>query len=111
MLDDDPCAKLQTLYSKSDFENCIHYAQEISSRKDLSDDQIKFILQTKGLAEYMSNRILDAKITFAELVIRDEKYILENQDFPHEILSFYNGIRAELIAKKDNKALIIENRN
>ena len=66
----------------------------------LSDQEKIEVFVIKGISEYSSNKMLSAKITFAELILFNKKAQLDKEEVSPKILTFFNEIKSDLIVNK-----------
>jgi hypothetical protein len=91
-------SKLNSHYKNFEYEEVIILAEQILDSPKLSIQEKSEILKIKGISEYSSNRMLSAKITFAELILFNKNAQLDMQKVSPKIVAFFNELKSELIA-------------
>jgi hypothetical protein len=94
----DQMSKLNSHYKNFEYEEVIILAEQILDSPKLSIQEKSEILKIKGISEYSSNRMLSAKITFAELILFNKNAQLDMQKVSPKIVAFFNELKSELIA-------------
>lgn len=99
-LSDDQLSQLSSHYKNFEYEEAITLAQQLLQNPKLSSKEKSQVFIIKGISEYSSNRMLSAKITFAELILFNKNAKLDIQEVSPKIIAFFNELKNELIVNK-----------
>lgn len=94
---DDQLSELNSHYKNFEYEEAITLAQQLLQNPKLSNKEKSKVFIIKGISEYSSNRMLSAKITFAELILFNKNVKLDTQEVSPKIIAFFNELKGELI--------------
>jgi hypothetical protein len=93
----DQLSELNSHYKNFEYEEAITLAQQLLQNPKLSSKEKSKVFIIKGISEYSSNRMLSAKITFAELILFNKDVKLDTQEVSPKIIAFFNELKGELI--------------
>jgi hypothetical protein len=93
----DQLSELNSHYKNFEYEEAITLAQQLLQNPKLSNKEKSKVFIIKGISEYSSNRMLSAKITFAELILFNKDVKLDTQEVSPKIIAFFNELKGELI--------------
>jgi len=96
----DQLSELNSHYKNFEYEEAITLAQQLIQNPKLSSKEKSKVFIIKGISEYSSNRMLSAKITFAELILFNKNVKLDTQEVSPKIIAFFNELKNELIVNR-----------
>jgi len=95
----DSMTQLRKHFHSTEYKSAIELANTVIKSQDLNKDDMKEAFIIKGVSEFSSNHILDAKITFAQLILCDQNMKLDSKTVSPKIIKFYEKIKNEIISK------------
>ena len=96
----DQLSELNSHYKNFEYEEAITLSQQLLQNPKLSSQEKSQVFIIKGISEYSSNRMLSAKITFAELILFNKNVKLDTQEVSPKIVAFFNEIKSELTVNR-----------
>lgn len=97
---DEPIEQLQNYYQNSEYEKSIKLAERILKDPNVSDDDRSKTYIIKGVSEFSSNQLLNARLTFMEYLLFNKSADIDSQNVSPKIIAFFNEIKSSIHEKK-----------
>jgi hypothetical protein len=95
-IEDNPMKEMKKNFQNCQYEKTIEFANIVlqnpnSNKKERTE---AFIL--KGISEFSSKHIIEARVTFMELILFDNSITLDSKLVSPKILQFFEGLKEKL---------------
>jgi len=90
---DEPIEQLNKNFYNCEYEKAIKYAEIILNNPNLNKKDKSQIYIIKGVSEFSSHQVLNAKITFVELIFFDNNVTLDSMEVSPKIIEFFNQLK------------------
>ncbi len=90
---DGQIEQLRSHSQNCEFQKTIELAEVILKNQKTNKKERKEAFILKGIAEYSSNRYLDSRITFIELLLFDKNITLDSVEISPKIIEFFNELK------------------
>ena len=95
----DQMKDLQKYFQNCEYEKAIDLAEIILKNPNLDKSDKTHAYIIKGVSEFSSNQTLNARITFAELIMFDKNVRLSEKEVSPKIIEFFNDLKQKLLAE------------
>lgn len=89
----DPKELMKKYYQNCDYEKVIEQAKIILKNSNLSNKEKSETYLIKGIAEFSSNKFLDARFSFTEFLKLDKNSKLDSGEVSPKIVKFFNTVK------------------
>ncbi|MFZ1292491.1 MAG: hypothetical protein WAR79_20540 [Melioribacteraceae bacterium] len=90
---DEPKKLMKKYYQNCEYEKVIEQAQIILKNSNLSNKEKSETYLIKGVAEFSSNKFLEARISFSELLKLNKSVKLDSNEVSPKIVKFFNELK------------------
>ena len=93
---EESIGKLHKHFRNCEYQQTIRFAELLLKNSNMDKKEKSQIYIIKGISEFSSNQILNAKITFAELILFDNNVTLDPREVSPKIITFFNELKNKL---------------
>jgi len=89
--------QLQNYYFECNYQKAINLAEVILQDPTLDKQKKVKIYVIKGVSEFSSNQVLDARKTFMELLLFDKDVTIDSKEVSPKIIDCFNEVKNKLV--------------
>ena len=97
-IEDEPIKMMRTNFQNCNYEKTIELANSILNNPNLTKEERKETYILKGISEFSTNHVLEAKVTFMQLLVLDNSITLNSKVVSPKIVNFFKEIKNNISA-------------
>jgi hypothetical protein len=98
-LEEDPIIRMKKNFQNCNYEKTIELANVTLQNPNLTKKEKTETYIIKGIAEFSTNHVLEARVTFMELILFDNSITLNSKVVSPKILAFFNELKNKTLVE------------
>jgi hypothetical protein len=96
-VEDEPLKMMKKNFQDCNYEKTIELANSILQNPNLTKSEKTETYILKGISEFSTNHVLEARVTFMELILFDNNVTLNSKVVSPKIVEYFKGLKNKLV--------------
>ncbi len=92
-IEDEPIKMMEKNFQNCNYQKTIELANDILQNPNLTKKERTETYILKGISEFSTNHVLEARVTFMELILFDNSITLNSKIVSPKIVLFFNELK------------------